>query len=309
MLRKALYSITVLSLLASASLRAQVLINEVHCGTPDFVELINTGTTAVDIGGWTLRTWYRTTATGALTAEATYTFPVGTMLGAQSFTVRHDSSTGTVGACSSYVGWNFNWTTTYDVEVVLRNAAGVGVDYVHRNPFGGANTNLPTNLSWTGALATTGDNFRRNSITNTSGAADWSVSTNATGCALNPLQSFPPPTPPVSMVVSTNGAGSVSVAISTFPAKPFAEFYGLYSFINYTPNGSGPLFGVGFDALVVINEPLLPGSPFHSNLDGNGAFSFALPGGMPAGLLMEATCLVIDGSVLVGPAAVDETVF
>ncbi len=307
--RKALLALFAVSFLAAGSLRAQVLINEVSCGTPDFIELINTGGAAVNIGGWTLQSWYRTTATTALTAEAIYTFPAGTMIGGQSFIARHDSATGTIGACSLYVGWNYNWTTSYDVEIVLRNAAGVGVDYVHRNPFGGANTNLPTNLTWSGNLVTTGDNIRRNNITNTSGAADWSVAANATGCALNPGQSFPPAAPPVSMLVSTNGIGSVSVSISTFPAKPFAEFYGLYSTMNHTPNGSGPLFGVGFDALAALWEPVLPGSPFHSNLDGSGVFNFALPGGMPAGLLLEATCVVIDGAVLVGPAAVDETVF
>ena len=36
--------------------RAQgVLINEVHTGDPDYVELFNSGSTPVDISGWTLR--------------------------------------------------------------------------------------------------------------------------------------------------------------------------------------------------------------------------------------------------------------
>lgn len=307
--RNALIALMFIAVLTAGSLRGQVLINEVSCATPDFIELVNVGGAAVNIGGWTLQSWYRTTVAGVLTAEAVYTFPVGTMLGAQSFIARHDSSTGTVGACSLYVGWNYNWASTYEVEIVLRNAAGVGVDYVHRSPIAGVNTNLPTNLTWSGNLALTGDNIRRNNITNTSGAADWSVAANATGCALNPGQSFLPPTPPVSMLVSTNGLGSVNVSISTFPARPFAEFYGLYSMMNHTPNGSGPLFGVGFDALTSVWEPLLPGSPFHSNLDASGVFNFALPGGMPAGLLIEATCVVINGSALIGPASVDETVF
>ncbi|MSR74220.1 MAG: lamin tail domain-containing protein [Planctomycetes bacterium] len=305
-----IYVVVLVLALSTACLPAQVLINEIDTSTPDFIELLNVGSTAVNIGGWTLQSWVRTSAATVLTAETLFTFPAGTMIGAQGFLAKHDSATGTVGGCSSYVGFNYSWTDMAGVEIVLKNAAGVGVDYVFRNPYGGAaSPNLPAGTTWAGIIATTGNNVRRINITDTNTAGDWAVvATGPTGCALNPGQAFPPPTPAVSMVVTSPSVGNIAVSISTFPARPNAEFYAVYSFQNFTPNGSGPFFGVGFDVLPQIMQPLIPGSPFHGLLDGGGNFAFASTG-MPAGFFIEATCVVIDGVNLVGPAAVDETTF
>ena len=53
----------------------------------------------------------------------------------------------------------------------------------------------------------------------------------------------------MTLMVTTTGIGDVSASITTGPAMPGAEFWNLVSFQNYTPTGSGPLFGVQFSQL------------------------------------------------------------
>lgn len=81
----------------------------------------------------------------------------------------------------------------------------------------------------------------------------------------------------------------------------------LTSTTDMVPNGSGPLFGLAWDALSSL-QPAQPGSPFHSWLDGQGAFSFAAPAGtVPAGFRVEAVVVVIVSGQLVVSDVVETT--
>ena len=62
----------------------------------------------------------------------------------------------------------------------MLQGGGTGIDYVYRNPFGGAVApNLPAGTTWTGTLATTGANVHRGGNSDTNTAADWVVGGSA----------------------------------------------------------------------------------------------------------------------------------
>lgn len=303
-----------LSVLFVSSISAQnVKINEVNTGTPDYIELMNRGTTAVNVGGLIVRTYFITTAGGATTAEPAFTIPTGTIIQPGDRLVLQETGTagspGTLGACAIFTGINYGWTNARSVEVVLLNGA-VGVDYVYRDVFNGpAAPNLPAGTTWTGVLSTSGDSFFRPGDVDTNSAADWSVTSGGgTACNLNPGQTFSIP-PEVFLVVSTTGVGDLSLSITSSPVLPNAEFYGLYSTQNLTPNGIGPLFGIGIDALPQIYQPIAPGNPFHSNLSAAGTFNFNLgAGSLPPGFFLEGVVVAISGAAL-KISNIDETTF
>lgn len=112
--------------LASVSVRSDLVINELHYDPAvktdlvEFVELYNSGTASVDLGGW------------ALTAGVAYEFPAGTRIGPGEFLVVGENPEalrakfGVTGTLGPWIGRLAN-----DGEsVVLRNAAGQVVDEV-----------------------------------------------------------------------------------------------------------------------------------------------------------------------------------
>lgn len=302
-----------LVLLATTVPAQQIKINEFDCGTPDFVELMNRELTPVNVGGWQVQTWYRTGATGTLTTDGTYTIPAGTTLAPGARLVLQDQGVagqpGTLGSCSIQTGFNYNWNTGYSVEIVLRTNAAVAIDYVTRNPFAATpqTPNLPAGQVWTGTLATTGNNVSRNGNNDTNAASDWTVSASGTACNLNPNQSVPPPAD-LNITNSGPGVGDVIWSLTTIPPIAGAEFYGLYSFTNTNPTGSGAFFGVAFDAIVWLYQPLVPNSPFHSNLDAGGQLGITLPPGtLPPGFFVEGVAVVINGASLIVSDVVEVT--
>ena len=75
---------------------------------------------------------------------------------------------------------------------------------------------------------------------------------------------------------------------SSNPALPAGEIFNLVSLQDFAPDGSGPLFGIGFDALFQIATPKSPGGIFHTCLDGSGSWTLSLPTGtVPLGLHAE----------------------
>jgi hypothetical protein len=255
-----------------------------------------------------VRSWYRTSSGTGIVTEPTFIIPANTTIAPGAFLVLQETGTagapGTIGACSMRTGFNYNWASGYGVQIAVLNPSGTGVDYVHRNPFGGAvSPNLPPGTTWTGTLATTGDGVGRSGDVDTDSAADWAVGNPSSACAYNPGQNLPPP--PVDLIITTPGAGAVAVSLVTTPPRPGAEFYILYSLQNFTPDGSGPFFGVGFDVIPQLAFPIIPGTPFHANLDGAGRLDVAYgPGTLPVGFFTEAVAIVIVGANVIGPSPV-----
>lgn len=299
-------STLLLLLLLTSVVPAQVVINEFHTGSPDWVELKNVSGVGFDFGGWSVTTYQSSSTT--LTFEGTFTIPYGTVVPAGGFLVLQEyGSAGLPGTlpCSLSTGFNYSWTSTRSVEVILTSPQQVAIDYVYRQGTGGpaAAPNLPYGVTWTGTFALGGDGCARVTDQDTDSASDWGVTT-ATVCAGNPGQAA---AQLIVLNATTSGAGDVTMSIQTTPALPGAEFATLVSTTDLVPNGSGPILGLDWDALAGI-QPAQPGSPFHSWLDPLGAFNFAAPPGtVPPGLHIEAVVAVVTPTGLSASEVVEIT--
>jgi hypothetical protein len=276
---------------------AQVVINEFDVGMPDWVELRNLGPAPVSLAGWTLSAWY---ATGSsLVTDPSLSIGSSVVLAPGATVVFEElvpaGTPGTVSSCAIGTGFNWNWDGNRSVVLALRDGSGSGIDYVFRNRTGVFGTpNLPPGLSWSGAFTQPGDVCYRNRNQDTHAAADWSAGPTGTPCSPNPGQT---PVRPVTLLITTQGGGQATIGITTSPSHPLAEFYGLYSAMNFTPTGSGPFFGIGVDAIPWLFQPLIPNSPFHSRLDANGALTITIPPGViPVGLFVEGVILLLAPS-------------
>lgn len=282
-------------LLLAIAAPAQVVINEFHTGSPDWVELRNVSGVAFDFGGWSVTTYQSTSGVPVL--EGTFTIPYGTVVPSAGFLILQEyGAPGMPGPlpCSLSTGFNYGWAQGRSVEVILRSPQQMAADYVYRKGSGGpqAPPHLPPGAAWAGIFSAIGDGCARATDQDTDTASDWHV-TSATPCASNSGQSTGQN---VVLNVATSGAGDVSVIIQTTPPLPGAEFVTLTSSIDLVPNGSGPVLGLAWDALSSIH-PAQPGSPFHAWLDPQGALVFAAPpGSVPPGLHLEAVVAMLDPS-------------
>ena len=289
-------TILITLLLLASGLNAQVVINEFNTGTPDFVELRNLSASPVDVGGWTVSSWWAQNVN--LQSDSPYTLPSGTTIAGGGTLVLQENGTagapGTIGSCAIRTGSNYNWAQSYSVVVLLEDDQGQGVDYVYRNATQNPMSppNLPASLTWTGDYFGTGSQHARNGDLDTDSASDWSAGGTPTPCGLNPGQA---PAPEVALVLGTTGVGDATFTLTTSPPIPNAEFFGLYSMVDQTPDGSGPFFGLGIDALPFLYLPLVPQSPFHSTLDAAGGATAAFPPGtVPLGVFYEGRVAVLD---------------
>lgn len=292
-------SIVIAFLLLVCACPAQVVINEFNTGSPDFVELRNLSAAAVDVSGWTVATWASQGQTPQ--PETPFTFAAGTMIAGGGTLVLEENgtagATGNLGPCAIRTGSNYAWGQSSSIVIALTDDLGGGVDYVYRNatqiPM--PPPNLPSGTFWTGNLFSFGSELRRDGDVDNDAAADWASGGSPTPCALNPGQTAPTPVPAVLLALSTMGAGDATFSLTTTPAIPNAEYFGLYSTVDHTPNGSGPFFGLGIDAIPFLYLPLAPNSPFHGTTDAaGGAFVSYPPGSVPIGLFYEGRVAVLD---------------
>ncbi|MFH0944907.1 MAG: lamin tail domain-containing protein [Planctomycetota bacterium] len=167
------------SALLSAPLGAQVAINEINTGTPDYLELRNMGAATIDISGWVVQTWYATNSGVVdLTPELPFTFPAGTLIPSNGYLVLQEfGSAGAPGTLphSLSVGFNYFWTDARTIEAALYDDSGTGEDYVYLNWFGNPPApDLPPGQNWLGELNSgAGDEVRRVQDPDTDHAADW----------------------------------------------------------------------------------------------------------------------------------------
>lgn len=184
---------------------AQVVVNECFTGVPDWCEVINLGSSAVNIGGWTL------SMADDPQTTAVFTFPANTTLQPNEIAVVTESATGPsvpAGVQLFLVASNINWagpSSPNDPEgaTALNDGAGAGVDLV----LFGAPSNIPPQSPaspFSGSL-TVSDLYARNSMVDTDTAADWTGSAGSgTPGALNPGQSTTPMPPTAGFVASAS---------------------------------------------------------------------------------------------------------
>lgn len=201
-------------LLFSASLSAQVLINEFSCANrnintdnygehEDWIELYNTSALAVDLSGYYL--------SDKIGNPTKWQIPVGTNIAANGYRLiwasnRNESAGGNLHT-------NFKLTQTVNNEyVVLADPAGAILDSVHITP--------------------TRTNMSRGRQTN--GAATWGIFTTATPNASNqPATNFYNGFAPTPNIEPSSGGYTGTVSVSITCTDPTAAIY-------YTTNGNVP---------------------------------------------------------------------
>ena len=160
--------------------------------------------------------------------------------------------------------------------VLVDGATNTGVDMVIWNDPPGANNFF--GATFVGTLSALGSTLRRASNVDTDTGSDWAFGGLNLG-AVNPGQ-VDPTQPILEVTVMTDGFGSIQWDVtSSNPPLPGGELFNLVSFQDFAPDGAGPFFGIGFDAIPQLASPKSSVGPFHTCLDASGNFSFSLPTG------------------------------
>ena len=268
-------------LLFASLANAQILVNELDTGPADAGEFLNNSATATNLGGWSIG--YGATNPQLNWITRSFSLPGNNSIAAGAvFVVRESTGTSVpAGVLVFDDGSNIPWPTAAPGgrggDAVVINPQGQGVDaVVWLNPVG---VNNLAGASFTGSYSPSSATFFRNSLIDTDTASDWSDGALTLG-ALNPGQ-FVVPT--LDLGVTTSGSGDISwVVTSLTPPLPNAEIYNFASFVDSVPNGSGPFFGIGIDAITQVATPADPAGIFHTFLDGSGVWSLNLgPGVVP----------------------------
>lgn len=217
----------------------KVLINE-FSNDPDFIELWNRGSDR-NLGGWIL-SW----VDDAGSAVLSFTFPPSFVLRAGRRVVVREF-TGTPNDSTFYAGANIGWVTSSTVAISLKDASGLGVDFVRTTS---STTLPPSGTTWTG----TGVNFSgytayRNVNTDSDSPVGWAYSNSPSEFALNPGQSL---------------VGSFPSWITLSPTSG-TVLPGSATNLNLTLKSAGLFGGTHASTLYVkSNDPLMPatGMPF-----------------------------------------------
>ena len=163
-----------------------ILINEIAGADPlwdDYIELINTGSSDVNIGGYRL-VWTDNTGT-----SGSYTIPAGTIIKAHRcmFFVEN---TGTANDSTLFIGLEIGWGGGTQLSVSLLNASAQGVDFFKTS---GDATTPPAGTTWSGSgYVPTGSEYTyyRTGVVDNNNAGDWASTTSSTPGTLNPGQNF-----------------------------------------------------------------------------------------------------------------------
>jgi hypothetical protein len=282
-------------------------VNEVGTGTPDWIEIANLGGSTVNVGGYKIRFGGNS---GVSFVQGVYVIPAGTMLAPNTTLVITDDPanaqpTVPAGVFRAYAGAAIVWNTTPSVgtngAVALTDPADVGIDQVKwGNPLQDFSS---FGSPFTGSITpSVGAFMYRSSPFDTDSPVDWTGSATSTAGAINPGEALV-----LDMMFSNVGGGGITINVVTVgPPVPGGEIFNLFSLIDSVPNGSGPLFGIGADALLQATTPLDVTNPFHTLLDGNGNWQLIVPPGtLPVGLHVEAVSVLLQSGAITRIASVE----
>ena len=290
----------VLSLAALAGLAAAqtIVVNEAYTGTPDWIEIINLGPCAQNMGGY--KVYWGCDSSGSF-QSGFVTLPGTLTLAPGQVAVITDSNPPTLPAVPGgvfiiYVGANILWAnangTGGNGVATVVDPSGAGVDTLR---WGNPTQTLNFGSPWSGTAPLLNLGFIRQGNIDTNSALNWvnqSGSLPLTAGAINvgqsPLSSMP-------LTLSTAGGGQFTFALSTLcPPSPFGEIFNLISLVDTVPDGSGPFFGLATDVLPEALTAADAFNPFHTYLDANGQYVLAVPSGiLPVGLHFECVSLLV----------------
>lgn len=273
-----------------------LLVNEVATGTLDWIEIVNLSPNSINLSGYRLYAGWGTTT---LSTTNSTLFGAVTLNSGQTLVVTETSNASTpttpVGALKLYSGYAIGFSTTGSGGVsgaaTLVNPSNVGVDTVSWGP---ATNTLAFGSPFTGTpFNPTAQNFGRNSNTDTNASADWVAIATASPGARNPGQADP--NNQINLTIAST-LGSFDLMVTTQTAVPFGEIYNLVSLVDSVPDGSGPVFGVGVDAINSALSAADPFNPFHTYLNASGIYSLSAPqGSIPPGIHIEMVTLLVGG--------------
>jgi hypothetical protein len=270
-------------------------ISEVSTVNPSWIEIINLGSSPVNLNGYKIR-WGGNSGISFL--QGVYTIPSVVLNPSAVLVITEDFSTAQpavpAGVFKAYCGGTIPWNVTPGVGVngcvALNDPLDLGLD---RMKWGNPLQDFSIYGSpWSSAIVPTSSTMFRNSPVDTDAPADWTSTATPTPGAVNPGEanviSF--------SLTTTPGTGSITATVQTFaPPVPFGDVYNLVSFYDLTPDGSGPLFGIGADALLQATY----GPPFHISLDANGNWTLSGgPGTLPLGTHLEGVSLLVQGGAI-----------
>ena len=187
----------VAGLVLAANASAQIVINEMVTGVPDWCEVANLGNAPVHVGGWTVY------MNDDPTTVTSLVFPSGTVINPGECVLLAENATNpaVVPGVQRFTPANINWAVNSGGCAAINNAAGAGVELVVM--FNA--TNLPPQspaAPWTGSVplgggANTLDFHRRTSMVDTNTPNDWTMSAAGfeTPGVLNGGQTTPPQSP------------------------------------------------------------------------------------------------------------------
>ena len=169
-----------------------VVIDEIHMGPLDAVELYNSSTASVDLTGWQLEVFANGT-----TQDPTrvYTFSAFTLLSGEFVVVHEGGSQVDNGQRHLYAGdqraFNASWNNGLDGACLLRTSSGTAIDFVRWRDVNGVESSapVPAGLTFTGVLDSPPapqDLVRNVSGTDTDAAADFTGGPGSLGSANHP---------------------------------------------------------------------------------------------------------------------------
>lgn len=312
-----------LALSAAGYAQSGLRVNEVNTGVISFVEVANLGPDIVYMAGYKLY-WGCNVGVTPVFTSGFFTFPTGTVLYPGQIAVLTENVTGTIpsvpaGVYRVYIGSALPWaqmpagspSTSRNGVAVLVSPTNVGLDRVQWGTPTTSFDSIAFGATISGGVTFTGAAVHRTSNADTDAPTDFVSSALGSPGFLTPAgPSVPGQTVIVGLTISltTTGGGQLTMTTtSQNPALPFAEHYNLVSLQNYTPNGSGPVFGVGADVIQLAVTPASLTNPFHTFFDVTGVYSLSLPAGvLPVGLHLEAAALTVVGGVITRISTVSE---
>lgn len=176
----------------AVSVSGHVVINELHLGPLDAMELSNTTPSPVDLTGWQLEVF-----ANGITQDPTrvYTFPPFTLDGGEVVAVHEGGSAAANGRHHLYAGdqraFNASWNNGIDGACFLRKPDGTAVDFVRWRGANGINSSatVPAGTAFTGLLDSPPAplNLARDvSGTDTDAASDFTAQPGSLGSANHP---------------------------------------------------------------------------------------------------------------------------
>ncbi len=137
----------------SVSAGGGVVLNELDLGSEDKVELLNTGTAAVDLTGWKVKTHRNGTP---IDATRTYTFGAFTLYPGSFAVIHEGGDPADDGPVHVYGGsLSIVWANGADGACILENASGAAMDFVRWSDSSGGTANTtptPAGTGWSGTL-------------------------------------------------------------------------------------------------------------------------------------------------------------